>query len=58
MNSEIRELKPKQLWNKFADLNAIPRASKKEARVIAFIKDFGNNLGLQTIEDEVGNVII
>ncbi len=58
MNSEIRELEPKQLWNKFADLNAVPRASKKEERVIAFMKDFGNNLGLETIEDHVGNVII
>jgi dipeptidase D len=58
MNSEIRQLRPKQLWNKFADLNAVPRPSKKEERVIAFMKDFGNKLGLETIEDEVGNVII
>ncbi|WP_044405183.1 aminoacyl-histidine dipeptidase [Lacinutrix sp. Hel_I_90] len=58
MNSEIRSLEPKALWNKFADLNAVPRASKKEARVIAFMKAFGNNLGLEVIEDEVGNVII
>ena len=58
MNSEIRQLQPQQLWNKFADLNAVPRPSKKEERVIAFMKDFGNSLGLQTIEDEVGNVII
>jgi dipeptidase D len=58
MNTEIRQLRPKQLWNKFADLNAVPRPSKKEVRVIAFMKDFGNNLGLETIEDEVGNVII
>ena len=58
MNSEIRALEPKQLWNKFADLNAVPRPSKKEERVIAFMKDFGAKLGLETIEDEVGNVII
>jgi dipeptidase D len=58
MNSEIRQLQPTLLWNKFADLNAIPRPSKKEARVIAFMKDFGKNLGLETIEDAVGNVII
>lgn len=58
MNSEIRQLEPKALWNKFADLNAVPRPSKKEERVIAFMKDFGANLGLETIEDEVGNVII
>lgn len=58
MNSEIRNLEPKQLWNKFADLNAVPRASKKEEQVIAFMKDFGKKLNLETIEDEVGNVII
>ena len=58
MNTEIRALEPKQLWNKFADLNAVPRASKKEERVIAFMKDFGTSLGLEVIEDEVGNVII
>ncbi|WP_370003125.1 aminoacyl-histidine dipeptidase, partial [Winogradskyella sp.] len=39
-------------------LNAVPRPSKKEERVIKFMKDFGKNLGLETIEDEVGNVII
>lgn len=58
MNEEIRNLEPKALWNKFADLNAVPRPSKKEERVIAFMKDFGKNLGLETMEDEVGNVII
>jgi len=58
MSSEIRALEPKALWNKFADLNAVPRPSKKEERVIQFMKDFGANLGLETIEDEVGNVII
>ena len=58
MSQEIRTLEPKQLWNKFADLNAVPRPSKKEERVITFMKDFGKNLGLETIEDEVGNVII
>jgi len=58
MNEEIRNLKPQPLWNKFADLNAVPRPSKKEERVIAFMKDFGKNLGLETLEDEVGNVII
>lgn len=58
MNEAIRNLEPKALWNKFADLNAVPRPSKKEERVIQFMKDFGKNLGLETLEDEVGNVII
>ena len=58
MNTEIRQLEPKNLWNKFADLNAVPRPSKKEERVIAFMKNFGESLGLPTLVDEVGNVII
>ena len=58
MSQEIRTLEPKALWNKFADLNAVPRPSKKEERVIEFIKNFGNNLGLETFEDEIRNVII
>lgn len=58
MNSEIRTLEPKVIWNKFTDLNAIPRESKKEERVIAFMLDFGKGLSLKTFSDEVGNVII
>ncbi|MFI2742860.1 aminoacyl-histidine dipeptidase [Zhouia sp. PK063] len=58
MNSEIRTLEPKEVWNKFADLNAVPRASKKEEQVIAFMLAFGKQLGLETINDETGNVII
>ncbi len=58
MNSEIRGLEPNSLWNKFADLNAVPRPSKKEERVIAFMKNFGESLGLVTEVDKVGNVLI
>ena len=56
--SDIRNLEPKALWNKFADLNAVPRPSKKEERVIEFMKNFGNSLGLETFEDDIRNVII
>ena len=58
MNEAIRNLEPKAVWNHFADLNAVPRPSKKEERVIQFMKDFGAKLNLETIEDEVGNVVI
>ena len=58
MNKEIRALEPKALWNNFADLNAVPRASKKEEQVIEFMKSFGNRLNLSTEVDHVGNVII
>lgn len=58
MNKEIRGLEPQSVWNNFANLNAVPRASKKEERVIAFMKGFGEQLGLETKVDEVGNVLI
>lgn len=55
---EFRNLEPNVLWQNFAGLNAIPRASKKEEQVIAFIIDFGRSLGLETIKDPIGNVVI
>ncbi|MGQ1943595.1 aminoacyl-histidine dipeptidase [Ornithobacterium rhinotracheale] len=58
MNQEIRNLEPKALWNFFADLNAVPRPSKKEEKVRQFMKDFGQKLGLETKEDAIGNVVI
>jgi len=58
MNTEIRNLEPKAVWKNFADLNAVPRPSKKEEKVIAFMVDFGKKLNLETVVDLVGNVII
>ena len=58
MNTDVRSLQPTTLWNHFADLNAVPRPSKKEERVRQFILDFGNKLNLETIEDETGNILI
>lgn len=58
MTKDIRALEPTELWNNFADLNAVPRGSKKEERVIQFMVDFGKKLNLDTVVDLVGNVII
>lgn len=54
----LTDIEPKIIWKNFAALNAVPRPSKKEEKVIAFIKNFGEQLGLETTVDEVGNVII
>lgn len=58
MSQAVRNLEPKGLWNSFADLNAVPRASKKEERVIAWAKGVGESLGLETIVDAIGNVVV
>ncbi len=58
MSQEVRLQEPQAIWNHFADLNAIPRPSKKEVKVRAFMVDFGKRLGLTVVEDAIGNVII
>ncbi|MDP6922481.1 MAG: beta-Ala-His dipeptidase, partial [Lutibacter sp.] len=57
-NIEIRNLEPTTLWNHFADINAVPRGSKKEEKIIQYMANFGQQLGLETVVDPVGNVII
>lgn len=54
----LSNIEPQIIWKNFSKLNAVPRPSKKEEKVIAFIKGFGEDLGLETTVDEVGNVII
>ncbi|SMD09421.1 aminoacyl-histidine dipeptidase [Pedobacter nyackensis] len=55
---KLGNLEPQALWNNFIALNAIPRASKNEAQVIEFMVAFGKDLGLETIKDHIGNVVI
>ena len=56
--SKIENLNPQRVWKHFYQLTQIPRPSKKEAKIREFMKNFGENLGLETIVDEIGNVII
>ena len=58
MSKDILQLDPKALWKHFYSLTLIPRPSKKEDKIREFMYSFGKNLGLETIQDEVGNVII
>ncbi len=58
MSNQILSLKPAVVWKHFHSITQIPRPSKKEAGIIEFMKHFGESLGLETIVDSVGNVII
>lgn len=58
MSDVIANIDPGTIWKHFSDLNAVPRPSKKEERVMAFMMDFGNSLGLETLKDAVGNIVI
>ena len=58
MNSNLSQLEPHLIWKNFQALNAVPRPSKKEERVIQFMLDFGKELNLETSQDAIGNVLI
>jgi dipeptidase D len=55
---EMSQLQPRSLWNFFTQLNAIPRASKKEEAVLAWLKAFADERGLTYRQDEIGNIVI
>ena len=52
------ELKPAVVFEQFAKINQIPRPSKREEKMIAYLKELGESHGLPTNVDETGNVII
>ncbi|MBM3423318.1 MAG: cytosol nonspecific dipeptidase, partial [Chlorobi bacterium] len=58
MSNDIRELEPREVWNHFYSLTRIPRPSGREDKIRTFMADFGHGLGLETILDGAGNVII
>ena len=52
------ELKPAVVFEQFAKINQIPRPSKREEKMIAYLQQWGKKHGLETKVDETGNVII
>jgi len=58
MNRNIEELAPAGIWNNFRNITRIPRPSKKEARIIEFVRKFGADHALETHVDKAGNIII
>jgi dipeptidase D len=58
MSSRIIDLSPSLLWKHFHELTQIPRPSKHEQRIVAYIQSFGREHNLETMTDKVGNVVI
>ncbi|MDR1557727.1 MAG: aminoacyl-histidine dipeptidase [Tannerellaceae bacterium] len=58
MSAEIKSLTPKQVWAYFYELTQIPRPTGQMEAVSRFVADFGRKSGLETLQDEVGNVLI
>src|SRR5512147_2192464 len=54
----VKVLEPRDVWRNFYELTQVPRASRHEEKVRGYLVRFGNDLGLETIVDGVGNVVI
>ena len=54
----LKELQPTAIWRYFSEICTIPRPSKKEGQVIAYLQKFGKEHGLETVVDAAGNVLI
>lgn len=58
MNTEILKLQPSIIWQYFKEILEIPRPSKKEEKIISYLLKFGEDQNLETVQDEIGNVLI
>ncbi len=58
MENTILKLQPSEVWFYFNEICKIPRPSKKEEQIIAYLLEFGTALGLETITDKAKNVLI
>lgn len=55
---EISALQPKEVWAIFEQILAIPRISKQEKKIVAYLEAFALEKGLNCQVDQVGNVLI
>ena len=54
----MKDLQPQIVWNHFYEITQIPRPSKKEEKIRAYLQEFGKKHNLPTRTDEAGNVLI
>ena len=55
---EITELKPAIVWKYFHEITQVPRPSKKEEKIIAYLEKFAHDHGIEYKKDEVGNIVM
>lgn len=54
----IKDLKPQQIWSYFDEITRVPRPSKKEGKIRAYLLDFAKKHNLAVRTDATGNVLI
>lgn len=55
---QISELEPRAVWEIFEQITQVPRPSKKETKIQAFIESFADSHGLEHKRDEKGNIVV
>lgn len=58
MSDAIQGLEPKLVWKIFQEISQIPRCSKNEQGVLAFLKQKAWDVNLETPMDEIGNLCV
>ena len=54
----LSNLQPSAVWRYFGEIMQIPRPSKHEEKISAYLQNFGLQHGFETLHDELGNVLI
>ncbi len=54
----LKNLEPRAVWELFDEITKVPRPSKKEEKIVAWLVGFAERHGLQYRKDVVGNVVI
>lgn len=58
MNNQILNLQPEKIWFYFNEILKVPRPSKKEEKIAAYLMNFAKEQNLEAKLDEIGNVYI
>lgn len=54
----VKDLNPALVWEIFDAITRVPRPSKKEAKIRAFLLDFAREHGIEAATDAIGNVVM
>lgn len=57
-HQSLSTLEPKAVWHAFEEITKIPRPSKKEEKILAFMKDWATKNNFPFVQDAIGNIVI
>lgn len=55
---QLKNLEPQAVWEIFEEITRVPRPSKKEGKIIAYLEEFAKKHDLRYKKDEIGNIVI